>query len=167
MNDKAEVLTVTSNHVRETSQNQVWSSIRGLMDPLTKTNELLQKEREYSRKLEEEILDLKMRLFEQGMKAAISKDNDNSLWTESDAGLRATKHHISGRLATSIEFADSSSSLSTDEVDTNEWQHNALGKEKLQEDKLVKRKPRKNSQTKEARKTLITTSRKVQEVIQK
>ena len=74
----AEVLTVTSNHVRETSQNQVWSSIRGLTDSLTKTNELLQKEREYSRKLEKEILDLKMRLFEQEMKTAISKDNEKS-----------------------------------------------------------------------------------------
>ena len=128
MNDKAEVLTDTSNHVRETSQNQVWSSIRGLTDSLTKTNELLQKEREYSRKLEKEILDLKMRLFEQEIKTAISKDNEDSLWTESNAGLRATKYHIPGRLATNIEFVDSSSSLSSDEEDMNEWTTRCTGK---------------------------------------
>ena len=150
MNDKAEVLTVTSNHVRETSQNQVWSSIRGLTDSLTKTNELLQKEREYSRKLEKEISDLKMRLFEQEMKTTISKDNEDSLWTESNAGLRATKHHIAGRLATNIEFVDSSSSLSSDEEDMNEWTTQCTGKreaprKQAAQEKATKKQPNKGS----------------------
>ena len=54
---------------------------------LEKAEDLLQKERESSRKLEKEILDLKPRLFEQGMKSAISEDNEDSLWTKNDAGL--------------------------------------------------------------------------------
>ena len=108
-----------------------------------------------------------MRLFEQGMNTAISKDNDNSLWTESNAGLRATKHHIPGRLATNIEFVDSSSSLSSDEVDTNAWTTQCTGKREAPRRQASQKKATKKSQTKEARKTLITTSRKVQEVIQK
>ena len=84
------------------------------------------------------------------MKTAISKDNEDSPWTESNAGLRATKHHIPGRLATNIEFVDSSSSLFSDEEDMNEWTTQCTGKreaprKQAAQEKATKKQPNKGS----------------------
>ncbi len=114
------------NHIKEKESNQdlMRSSIKSLTDSLTRTNELLQKERDYSRKLEKEISDLKMSLLRQEMVNVISRNNEDPQWTENDADFRANANHSPGRLATSVEVldnSDNSSSNSSAEEDMDDW----------------------------------------------
>eukprot|EP00794_Sanderia_malayensis_P016372 gene16372-18014_t len=97
------------------------SSIKGVTDPLTRTNELLQKERDFSRKLEKEISDLKISLLRQEMENAISRNNGDPLWIVNDSNLRANTIDGHGCLATSIEISDNSSSNSSAEEDMDDW----------------------------------------------
>ena len=130
MNNKEEISIVNSNPIWDSSQNQLWGSIRGLTDSLTKTNDLLQKEREYCRKLEKEILDLKLRLFKQEMRANISKYSEDSPWAENGAALKAAKRDSPSCMATNIAIEDSFGSLSSADEDTDEWSIQYTGKRK-------------------------------------
>ena len=59
------VLTSCSSHCSHTAiLNLLGNSIKDLTGSLTRTNEMLLEEREYSRKLEKEIMDLKIKLVE-------------------------------------------------------------------------------------------------------